>query len=463
MTWQRRLVLFIISALLIQPCITLASVRDLQEDIDLITSRLSSDAGIKVVSLNKKQVLFSKNETMPLNPASVTKLVTAAAALKYLGPDFRFRTKFLLTPQNDLYIYGEGDPSIVTEEIRTIAKELAREIRNIRHIVVNDSYFGNYRSPGLSGNKDHYNSYTGALSLNYNRMIISVTPAKKVGALCGIKAGGEDFTIDVKNEVVASNRRGGTYVNLKPPMKGNEDIFTVTGHVPAASRAKMFEARVSLPPLYFALALKSLLQQNGCKVTGSIYGASNMKDARPILDHRSKPLSEILADMNKFSNNFIAEQLVKFLGAKFVGIPGNTEKGVDVLKKYLSGLGMQQKDYQIVNGSGLTYDNRMSAELFVRLIQDMYDDHKLWPAFEGSLSIAGRDGTLRHRCRSGTLYGRLMAKTGTVNGVKAIAGVVPSDDNETIAFAILLNGHPNTSGAKDVQTKIAEAIAKFRR
>lgn len=465
MSFRRRLTNLVVGVLLlVLPHASSASLKGLQQDIQTITSDLTSEAGIQIVSLDRKEALFSKNEKAPLNPASVTKLVTTAAALKYLGPDFRFHTKFYISPQNDLYIYGEGDPSIIIEELKTIANAIRNKgVKNIRHIIVNDSYFDSYTSPGLTGAKSHYNSYTGALSLNFNRIRIHVTPARKVGETARVAANAGKVTIDINNKVKTSRRRSGLNITFSPPRGEGEDLFAVSGHIPISSKARSFERHVGLPPLYFAQTLATILEQMGCKFSGSFYSGPKPKGARLILDHESKPLSLILGDMNKFSNNFIAEQLVKSLGAAYLGPPGSTAKGIEVFKKYLSGLGINPRNYTLVNGSGLTYDNRISAADLSKVIQDMYDHPKLWPHFRDSLSIAGKDGTLRRRYRSSPLYGKLRAKTGTVDSVRAIAGTVPSAGGETIGFAILLNGSSNISKAREVQTKIAQTIAEFKR
>lgn len=449
--------------LLLLPEMAGAGVSDLKQGLEAMTADISSDGGIKIVSLDKKETLFSKNEDEVLNPASVVKLVTAAASLKYLGPDFRFHTKFYLTGNNDLFIVGEGDPSIVIEEMRMIADGLIRKgVKNVRHIIVNDSYFDGYTSPGLGNGKEHYSSYTGALSLNYNRIRLKVTPARRIGDFATVEADAGGVEIPVVSKVVTVRARGGSYLNFEAPTGENDLHFIVDGQIGAGRRGVERESHAPLPPLYFAEVLMALMREGGCYFSGGIYRGSDLEGARLVVDHESRPLASIIGDMNKFSNNFIAEQLLKVLGARYLGAPGNTAKGLSALKTYLGSLGISSSGYTIVNGSGLSYENRMSAAQFVRIIQDMFDSGRLWSAFENSLSVAGRDGTLKRKYRTRLLADKLKAKTGSVNHVRAIAGVVPSKSGETIGFAILLN-NGDASGSIQLRNNILETIAGFER
>lgn len=459
--WKRSIALIVWIVLLAPPAVSFASSTSLQNELDALTAKLSSNAGIAIMALDSGKTIYDKNAGTALNPASVTKLITAAAALRYLGPDFRFHTKFFVTPDGDLFIRGEGNPSFVIEELRMVADSLKKKgVMRVRNILIDDSYFSDYTSPGLNGKNGGNNLYTGALSINFNRISIYVAPGKRIGENAKVRADAGDVDINIDNRVITMRGSKGGHISFDPPLKDGEDHFIVSGQIPIRRKAGGYQYHVSLPPLYFAEALKALFKDKNVAVVGSIYRSPEPKNAKLILDHESKPLSEILKDMNKVSNNFIAEQLVKFLGAKFAGVPGSTEKGIMVFQKYLANLGIRPGSYHLVNGSGLTYENRMSADQIVRVIQDMYNSKRLWPHFADSLSIAGRDGTLRRRHRRDALHDRLRAKTGTVNGVRAIAGVVPSDGSQMIAFAILLNGRENISGYRRLQENIALTIIK---
>ena len=460
--WPKLITLIL--ALILLPAASFASVEDLKQNLEAITATLSSDVGVEVQSLDKKGVLFSRNGSKILNPASATKLVTTAAALRYLGPDYRFHTEFYQTSKGDLFIVGKGDPSIIIEELRMIADNISRNVKSIRHVVVNDSYFKSYTQEGLPVGKESYNSYTGALSLNFNRIRIKVRPAAKVGEDAKVEADSGNITIPVENEVETVSRGKRVKIELlPPPSKDGKEIFTVKGSVRVSSKGFRVEKHVSIPPLYFAETLRELLKQRGVKISGEIFTADKINGSKLIYDYESKPLSLIVKDMNKFSNNFIAEQLVKVLGAELSKSPGTSGLGVAVLKKYMSSLGFAPVSYVLKNGSGLTYDNRMTAAQLVAIIQDMYKSKKTWHPFFESLPIWGRDGTLRRRKKSVILKDKARAKTGSLDFVRAIAGVVPSAGGENVAFAILMNGGSNMNGFRGLQEKIIEAVARFRR
>ncbi len=461
--FKRFFIVPIIVAILLVPVFVQGAPSSFQQELATITSKLTNEAGVEVTDLKNNKILFSKNGTVPLNPASTMKIVTAAAALQLLGPDYRFHTKFYMTPERDLYVVGEGDPSMIIEEMRMIADQLIeRGIKRINHVVVNDAFFDGYTQPGLPADKLRYNSYTGALSLNFNRIRLNVGPGKKVGDDAVVEADSGDILIDIHNEVKTVAGRKGAALHFDPPSKDDENHFVVSGKMPVRRKKQSYEKHVSLPPLYFAETLKALLLERGATVSGGIFRATEPNRPKLVLDHESKPLSQILADMNKFSNNFIAEQLVKVLGAKFAGEPGTTIKGMAVIGKYLQKLGISTRGLVLVNGSGLSYDNRISARDLVDVIRGMYVQRKLWSAFYDSLSIAGKDGTLRRRYRSAPLYKRLRAKTGTVDYVRTIAGVVPSAKGHMMAFAIILNGPANMQGSHQLREQILLAIANYR-
>jgi len=449
---------FIIVLLTVSLCgfVSFGSVSELETRLNKATEGIGIDYGIGVVSLDKKELLFEKWIEKPLNPASVTKLITTAAALKYLGPDHRFPTYFYKIGE-DLFVRGEGDPSLVVEDMKEIVWELkGRGVCNIRNIVFDDSFFADYAQPGLEKGPPEF--YTGALSLNFNRVNAKIVGRTK-GVIDLILDAGEGVEIEAEKKLIALGRRGRAVVTMKAFEDKRGWHFLVSGSVPSSVRE--FELKAELPSLYFSLALASLLKSSGCLVSGGIYEGLAPQGARPVFVHYSKPISSIIADMNKFSNNMIADQLVKYMGARLIGAPGTIEKGISILKRYLSSIGVS-KDSILVNGSGLSYQTRVSPIAFLTVIYDMYRNKGLWGPFYDSLSIAGHDGTMRHRYRYTELDGILRAKTGTVAGVRAIAGVVPSRSGEMLAYVVILNGS-GAAGKKDIMDEVAHAAFEFTR
>jgi D-alanyl-D-alanine carboxypeptidase/D-alanyl-D-alanine-endopeptidase (penicillin-binding protein 4) len=143
--------------------------------------------------------------------------------------------------------------------------------------------------------------------------------------------------------------------------------------------------------------------------------------------------------MNKFSNNFVADQLIKQVGAKSWAPPGTLQKGITTLQDLLEDLGIKKGTYHIQDGSGLTRDTKVTARQITRVLVAAYHDFSISPEFLSSLGVAGEDGTLKNRFSGSELKSLLRAKTGTIDGVSALAGYFPTKDGEIIAFSILLN------------------------
>ena len=211
--------------------------------------------------------------------------------------------------------------------------------------------------------------------------------------------------------------------------------------------------------------MQSFLELRGVKITGArIRHEQTPAGARKIAELESLPLREIVVLMDKFSNNFIAEALVKTLGKEIKGAPGTTEKGLEVLREEATRLGLNTAGFNIVSGSGLTRDNRVSARQFVQLLNSAYLDFDVLPELLSSLPIAGKDGTLKKRMKGTSAYGRLRAKTGSIDGVAALAGIVQTRGGELLAFSVLMNDKRKNPGAmRPWQNYFGQALADFNR
>lgn len=432
-----------------------------------------AEVGVEVVSLTKGDAIFRSNADIPMNPASVTKLVITAGALKYLGPDYRFRTQFFYDAKSGngyvptLYIKGRGDPSMVIENLTEVARNVVQTgIRKVGKIVVDDTFFDLNDPPGLMrGARTVDGVHTGALSLDFNEVEFTVTPGKP-GGPATIKANAGGAILKIVNKTVTSGGkkgRNGIQITMPPTdPQANEIPVIVTGQISANARPLITYRPIYSAALFFGATFRDLLEQNHVVVESGPVSGNVPEGMRPFREEFSKPLSVILQDMNKFSNNFIAEQILKTLGAELGGLPGSTQKGIAVLRKYFADLGIRDNNFYIVNGSGLTYDNRITPTQIIVLIRDMFHNGRAWIPFVESLSIAGVDGTIRHRHRSPLLIGRMRAKTGTLANVSTLAGVLPSSNGEVMAFAIFVN-NANASIGHTIQDQIVQAVAEFSR
>jgi len=412
----------------------------------------SARLGIQVVSLADGSVLFARNADDLLNPASNVKLVTAAAALARLGPDYRFETEFFLegtgSERPRLLVRGKGDPSMTTERLYQVVSELKHlGLHDVSDIVLDDTFFDTERlAPGFEQETTDrpYTAPTGALSLNSNAVGIHIRSA---GA--GVRPVVEidppsDFFLLVNGATGSASRARRSSVSSL--VDGDRQRIVVRGTVPATGEFAVWK-RIDQPPFYFGQTLKMLLEQRGIHVRGRVKLGTVPERARSFYVAQSETLDLILKRMNKYSSNFVAEQLLKTLGAETRGPPGTTAKGVAATEDFLEReVGIRRGSYVFKNGSGINDTNRFSAAQLARLVKVMTERFSIAPEYLSSVPIGAKDGTLKWRFEGTEAAGRLRAKTGTLENVSALSGVVQSAGGEPFAFSILVNDYSGRSG-----------------
>lgn len=433
--------------------------------------------GVQVYSITRQESLFEMNPNAPLSPASTIKLLTALVALKKLGPDYTYKTEVFMNGnlengvlRGDLYLKGGGDPSLVTERLALLVDEIMRsDIRSITGgIFVDDTTFDNVqidprRIPTETDRA--YNAPVAGLNFNYNTTTLFFRPGAKVGAKARVYVEPNTGYVELLNQA-STSARASAYTLTASRIRGkNGDAVLIKGNIPLGLKEQHSYFNITQPALYAGQALKYFLEARGVKIAGrEVRSQKAPSSALKLAEHESLPLREIVTLMNKFSNNFIAETLVKTLGRDIKGSPGSTAKGLEVILDESTRIGVNTAGFQIVSGSGLTRDNRTSAAQFVQLLNAAYLDFDVFPELLSSLPIAGRDGTLRNRMKGTSAFGRLRAKTGTIDGVSTLVGMVQSRGGELLAFSVLMNDNTKTPGAmKPWQNYFGQALADFNR
>ncbi len=415
-------------------------------------------AGIFVMDVESGQVLYARDADVLLNPASNVKLVTSAAALARLGPDFRFDTELYVdagsadsSSVRALHVKGKGDPSLVTERMWALAGELAHlGLRRVGDVVVDESFFDGERfGPGFdqeTGDKS-YLAPTGAASLNWNTIAVHVASGERRGgkARVELEPASDLFEVEVRATTVGPRARRRLVVSSVAA--GSRQRIVVDGQIPQGSRMQVVWRRIDEPALYLGHTLRRLLELRGVKVTGRVRLGAVPQGARLLYVSQSESLGEIVRRLNKTSNNFVAEQLVKTLGAQVKGGPGSWAKGIEAVEEFLAEVGIPRGAYVMKNGSGLNDTNRFSARQLTTLLRAMWARFPLHAEYLASLPVAGRDGTIRWRMEGSEAEGRLRAKTGTLENVTSLSGFVETAGRRTLTFAILVNDFPGRTSA----------------
>lgn len=430
--------------------------------------------GIDVVDIESGKRLYARNDAGLFNPASNVKLFTTAAALAILGPEYRWKTIVYADAapsggevKGRLYLKGHGDPTLVVEDLwRVVADLYAGGLRKVAgDLVVDDTFFDSQRvGPGFEQKSEDlpFRAPNGALSLNYNAVGVHVFPGGDDGAPARVVIDPQTpyFTVVNEAHTVASGR---TAITVESREAAEHTELRVSGRIRVGDPGQVQLRRVAHPDLYTAYAFRELLSRHGIKIAGNIVRDATPSTAHALSAHYSQPLGVAVRDVNKRSNNFMAEQILKTLGAETGGRPGTWQKGIDAVAGFLERLGIARKDYKMTNGSGLYNSNLFSPAQLTTLLRVAYKDFRFAADFIGSLAMAGADGTVSHRMEGGLAERYVRAKTGTLAGVSCLAGYAGAPGHAPLAFAIFMNDvpDPSTLKARQAQDAIAEALVQY--
>ncbi|MBI2083384.1 MAG: D-alanyl-D-alanine carboxypeptidase/D-alanyl-D-alanine-endopeptidase [Deltaproteobacteria bacterium] len=443
-----------------------AEAATLSQKIDEILQHqrlLSAKVSMQIIRLSDGAILYEKDPDRLLNPASVSKLVTAAAALQILGPDYQFRTEFYTDQEkaegvfHHLWVKGYGNPLFVTEELEMLIQTIQSKgwTKVEGDFLIDDTFFNHDHPVTYFSDESEkvYRVVTGPLSFNFNTVEIFVRPASHRGVPALIQLKPETQYFSVVNQTKTDGRRASVSSSLE--VQGQRLI--VEGRVPLRSRGASFRQAVSEPTLYTGTVIREAMERAGISFGGHIRREPVPIAAKPVLQHLSAPLPTLMRAMGKLSNNFVAEQLFLALGAARYGPPGVLDKGSRAAAEYLASLGVSN-NYYVENGSGLSKLSRLSSNQIIAVLRELYQKRWREEAIS-SLSVGGIDGTLRRRFR-GMLKGKVFGKTGSLNQVVSLAGYLFVEE-EPVAFAFLFNDFSaSPHRIQRAEEKILEAVYK---
>jgi D-alanyl-D-alanine carboxypeptidase/D-alanyl-D-alanine-endopeptidase (penicillin-binding protein 4) len=337
------------------------------------------------------KILLSNNADQPLIPASILKIVTSLAAISLLGGDYKYQTHFYFNRQNsNLYIKGFGDPFFISEEIKKASSLLSFKLKKEKIVIVNNiildhSFFEDkINIPGRSDTLNPYDAYQSALCSNFNTIFFktdnsnnSIVSAEKQTPLLPI----------FKKKIIATGLKNGRITLSK------EESQTYPGSL-----------------------IKYFLKENGVNISGQILTGKTYEEGELLLIYNSdKNLLEIIKNLLKFSNNFIANQLLLTIGAHVSGAPSNLKKSISAVCTYLS-MNFHNLQVQYVEGSGISRNNKISSEDMIKILIEFMPWHSL----------------LRKDDKG-------FYKTGTLSGIKTRAGYIMGKNKALYPYVIIIN------------------------
>jgi D-alanyl-D-alanine carboxypeptidase/D-alanyl-D-alanine-endopeptidase (penicillin-binding protein 4) len=388
--WSRLLAL----ALLLLPAPALAGVK---EDVAAL-----APSGLVLVMDAAGNELVAQNADKPFVPASVTKIVTAWLAMEVLGGDYRFETRFYLDDKRKLYVRGGGDPFLISEELAPLATELVAAIGKtpITGIVLDASYYpSNLRIPGIENTDEAYNALNSALAVNFNT-VSAVRSGNKVRSA-------ETQTPITPLAITQFRLRG-------PNGKGRISLSQ--------------DLTVSLQ--YAGELIAAFIARAGGSVKGKISTGTVPAGLKPVYVHRqSRTLSQILVELLRASNNYIANQVFLEIGAHRLGGPVSLQKSLRVANEMLAAHGLADAIH-LEEGSGISRDNRFTARGLAKVLELFAPNANL---------LRGHDGG--------------MNKTGSLDGVRTLAGYADTASHGRVRFVIAL-----TSNDGEMRFRLLRAI-----
>lgn len=458
-------------------CAAAAQAADtLQTRIDTIladTNLSNGIQGVLVKSLKTGSVLYERNSHLAMIPASNQKLLVSATVLDQLGPDYTLKTELYASGkvnakgvlEGDIVLKGGGDPTLATADLeRFVAQLKSRGIRKVTGgVIVDDTLFDTQRL-GWGWSWDnlpyYYSAEISALNLDRNVAQVYVSPGEKDGAraVAWVKPAADYMAIDC----TATTDAAGSEKSISVWRKLGTNTITVSGSIPLGSKAESPETAVTVqePALYTGHVLRTLMARQGMQVIGGVSSGKLPQGAELVYSHASRPISEMVALLNKPSDNLIAEVLLKALGAADTG-KGSADSGAEVEKRFFERIGMDLTALKIVDGSGLSRLNYVSPRNLVALLTHMWG-HKDSGVFVGSLPIAGVDGTLRNRMKGTAAEKNVKAKTGYIGRVSSLSGYVSTSSGEPLVFSIMMNHHLCANApATAAQNAICQLLAEL--
>jgi D-alanyl-D-alanine carboxypeptidase/D-alanyl-D-alanine-endopeptidase (penicillin-binding protein 4) len=420
---------------------------------------------IDIVDAASGRTLYARDSEEPMAPASNMKIVTSAAALHYLGADYRFVTRVGLIGKT-LVVIGGGDPLLgdpqTDQKYGRAAGWIFADIvsalhenkqKSLQEIII-DRYFLDDNRVCANWPVDQLNqSYACEVSgLNYNCNSVKVS-ARKSGSRAVVTVDPDTRYIHIVNEVAVASRGNNViaaYRNAEP------NKLKVVGKVGDENGASA-DVAIEAPATFFGVLLAEHLAQSGIKIPNQIVRkyARNDKHIKIIREYAT-PLSDVLARCNKDSLNLAAEVFVKTISAEHTDgrINGEWPHGQVLVGRYLQSLGITPGEFVLDDGSGLSRENRLTANAITRVLLEVYGGDN-WLLFRDSLAVGGVDGTIARYFREDKYRGRIIGKTGYLDGVRAFSGICTTAQGDVI-FSILTSG--GSAATRSAINDIAEAI-----
>lgn len=418
---------------------------------------------------SNRRTLYARDSQKYFTPASNTKLLTTAAALRQFGTRYRIRTSLFgsgeLPNLAVLRIVGRGDPSFDTARLDALVKQLQQKgVRQITQLIADDNYFrGSIVPPNWEWEdvQAGYGAAVNSLILNENAIGLSLVPqavGQPLRVVWDDPSEASRWRVDNQSRTIAA---GEEFVEVGREFTA--PVVRVRGELLAGAAPEPVAISVPDPTSEFLRKFRDRLNSAGITVARVAIATTPRPATEVELAFVESPsLAELVTETNQQSNNLYAEALLRTLGTAQNSTADSTESGLRQLKATLTAIGVPSNSYVIVDGSGLSRLNLISPEALVQALQGMAQSPEA-SAYRASLPVAGVSGTLQNRFRNTPAQTLLVAKTGTLTGAVALSGYLSPPNHPPIAFSILANNtDQSTNRLRQAVDEVAVVLARLR-
>lgn len=427
-----------------------------------------SNVSIYVQAVEASKPILNHNAEKSMNPASVMKVVTTYAALDLLTPAYRWKTEVYRdgnlsngVMDGNLYMKAYGDPSFKAQEYWRLLMSLQQfGIKEIKgDLIVDKSYF----AKNVGNRKTFDNETWRAYNAEPSAFLVGGrnTSFKFAATDTGVNIS-QEFELDeiqiVNNMKLATGACGEWRSRFGYTVKQTSSgaVVTFNGVFSPECGERYLELSVLDDEKYSFFTFKKLWAQLGGKFKGTFKVTETPLGAIKVLEQVSEPLGYIVRDINKWSNNLMARQLLLTIAAEKVGVPATEQKGEQAINTWLASKGLRFNELVVENGSGLSRIERISAAHLGQLLMNAYVSPAM-PELMASLPILALDGTIKKRLNDSPSAARAHLKTGSIEGVSAIAGYVLDANNHRHVLVMMVN-HPKAAASKSAQDALIEWV-----
>jgi D-alanyl-D-alanine carboxypeptidase/D-alanyl-D-alanine-endopeptidase (penicillin-binding protein 4) len=424
----------------------------------------ASAAGV-VQPVDARKPSLQVNEAVPMNPASVMKLVTTLAGLEVLGPNYRWRTNAYLDGvlrdgvlQGSLILKGTGDPKLSFESFWLLLRALRdRGLREVRgDLVLDRSYFSTGEHDPSRFDAEPLRAYNvgpDALLVSFKSVSFQFIPEPESGSVLVLAQPRPD-QLEVVSVLRASGGACGEWRD-----KVRADFQTAaklramfTGEYPASCGERTWHVALLSHPEFVGGVFRQLWPELGGVLSGGVREGTVPAGMKLFYSHESSALAEVVRDINKFSNNVMARQLYLTLGAEAARPPGRYDKSFAVVRSWLSKKALEMPELVIENGSGLSRRERISAQSLAAMLVHAFHS-TVMPEFVASMPLVAVDGTMRKRLKGEEVAGSAHIKTGSLGDVRAIGGYVLDRKGRRHVVVMMVN-HANAHLAQPAMDEL---------